>query len=503
MDSLTILTTTLLVTFYGIYYYFKKKLNYFKDRGIPYLPGLPLTGNMTASLLRRKHFSQVIDDIYYVNSDAKYIGAFDFNKPTILLRDPELIKTITIKNFDNFPDHPYIIDETLDPLLGGSLFHMTGEKWREARNLLSPAFTSSKMKSMFDLIVKCSKNFANYLSKQTPENNKMINTKDLFTKYTNDVIATCAFGVEIDSLTDPKNDFYVLGREATNLEGMTLKIFLSRALPQVLKIFKIKIVSKKVADFFTNIVRSTVGMRDKKGISRPDMLQLMMNARNKESKHLKLDITEMTAQAFVFFFGGFDTTSTQMCIMAHELAINPDIQEKLQKEIDDVLKRFEGNLTYEIINEMPYLDAVFYEAMRRHTQVVVIERLCVKEFELPPALPGLKPFTIKPGMYVWISPGSIHRDEKYYKNPLKFDPDRYFSKKVGINDVNNLGFGIGPRACIGNRFAILEIKILFFFLLAEFNLIPNHKTMKPLQYSKKNFSVSAEGGFWASIVSRR
>ena len=501
MDFLTL--TLLLFICYGLYYYFKKKTSFFKDLGIPYAPGVPLLGALAAPILRRKHTTEVLLEIYNLYPTAKYVGTFDFNRPAILLRDPELIKSVTIKNFDNFPDHRAFFDDSIDPLMGSNLFNMTGERWKEARSLLSPAFTSSKMKAMFELMAACGKNFVDFIAEQPESFRSSIPTKDLFTKYTNDVIATCAFGITVDSLRDPSNDFYVLGRQATNLEGLNgVKFFLSRAVPSLMKLFNITFVTKKVADFFKNIVSGTISLRDEKGISRPDMIQLMMDARGKDNKYLKLDISEMTAQAFIFFFGGFDTTSTQMCVIAHELAINPDIQKKLQDEIDSVLEKTGGKPTYEAINGMLYLDAIFNESMRFHTQAVILDRVCTTSFELPPALPGCKPFTVKPGMSIWISPAGIHRDPNYYENPNVFDPDRYYSKKVSINDVSNMAFGIGPRSCIGNRFAILETKILFFFLLSKFTLVPNEKTCIPLKYSKKNLTLVAEGGFWLAMKSR-
>ena len=487
----------------AVYYYFKKKLSYFEERRIPYVPGWPLLGNMASMFFRTRHVSEVFQELYDVNPEAKYVGTFDFMTPSIVLRDPELIKSITIKNFDSFPDHKVIIDVDLDPLFAGNLFSTSGEKWKEARALLSPAFTSSKMKTMHELIVVCGENFVEWMAEQPDEKRRMVATKDLFTKYTNDVIATCAFGISVDSLKEPNNEFYVLGREATKLDGIfTFKIFLYKAFPWFVKILKIKFISKKVVTFFENVVSTTVKTRDEKGISRPDMLQLMMDARGKESKHLKLDIKEMTAQAFIFFFGGFDTTSTQMCIIAHELALNPDIQKRLQAEIDKVLSESSGKPTYEAITSMLYLDAVFRESMRRHTQLSFIDRLCTKAFELPPAVPGGKPYVVEPGTNILIPTLAIHMDPQYYENPEKFNPDRYYGEKMTINDSANLGFGIGPRACIGNRFAILETKILFFYLLSKFNLKPNAKTCIPLKYDKTSFSVNAEGGFWLSIEPR-
>lgn len=212
----------------------------------------------------------------------------------------------------------------------------------------------------------------------------------------------------------------------------------------------------------------------------------------------------MTAQIFIFFFGGFETSSTQMCIMAHELTINPDIQAKLQAEIDNVLAETNGQPTYEAINAMPYLDAVFIESVRRHTQAIggVMDRVCIEAFELPPALPGGEPFTVQPGMNVWIPAAAVNLDEKYHENPKKFEPNRYLGKNLSPNQVENLGFGIGPRSCIGKRFAAMKIKILFFYLLSKFTLKPNAKTCMNFEYDPSILIVVPKGGYWLTVESR-
>lgn len=133
----------------------------------------------------------------------------------------------------------------------------------------------------------------------------------------------------------------------------------------------------------------------------------------------------MTAQAFVFFLGGFETTSTQMCIIAHELLLNQDVQKRLQDEIDEVLEKTNGKPGYDEIMSMPYLDAVFYESLRRHPQALFLDRECIKSYELPPSLPGGKPFTVQPGMNLWIPVVGISNDKNYFENPKKFDPERY------------------------------------------------------------------------------
>ncbi|XP_074035467.1 cytochrome P450 9e2-like [Leptinotarsa decemlineata] len=93
-----------------------------------------------------------------------------------------------------------------------------GKKWRVMRPILSPSFTSSKMRMMFELISECSENFIKHFHKKCSECTEG-EMKSIFTRFTNDVIATTAFGVEVNSLEEPNNEFYLKGKEATDLNG--------------------------------------------------------------------------------------------------------------------------------------------------------------------------------------------------------------------------------------------------------------------------------------------
>lgn len=488
----------------AIYYYIFKDLSYFRKVGLPYIEPWPILGNMTPIFFRQKSMAKVMSDVYNLHPTAKYVGFFDIGNPVLVIRDLDLIKSIGVKNFEHFPDHRNFVDEVQEPIFGRNLFSLRGDQWRETRTMLSPAFTSSKLKGMYKLMNQCAADFTYYMSKM-PKEKRTIEMKDTFTKYTNDVIATCAFGIGINSLKNPTNEFYVLGKEATNFNGIqSLKLFLMRCYPRLSRIFNVKFVSDRVANFFTNIIKTTIDTRNQEHIVRNDMIQLMMEAKEKRIEMGKdFELIDMVAQAFIFFFGGFDSVSTAMCFTIHEIGINPEIQERLQQEIDGVLEETDGNPTYDVINNMKYLDAVINESLRRYPIAVFIDRLCAETFELPPSLPGLKPFVVKKGMNLWFPIYGHHHDPKYFDEPYKFNPDRFLEHGKEIhNSGAYMPFGLGPRMCIGNRFALLEMKVLIFHLLSRCNLKPCAKTAIPLELSKKGFNMTAENGFWMDIEER-
>jgi len=492
---LTILTSSIC-----LYYFILRNLSYFERRKVPHVRPIPLLGNLAPFVFRRLSHMELQQKLYNLFSDAKYFGFYDFLTPTYIIRDPDLISTIAIKQFDNFCDHRNFMNETLDPIASRNLFNMTGDQWREMRKLLSPSFTSSKMKMMFGLMTQCAENFVDFVAAQSGKAGKTYNMKDVLGRYGTDTIATCAFGISLDSFKHPNNEFYVLAQKAMTFNGwFTFKFLMQRNFLLVAKLLNIRLFGPEIENFFKNVVSSTVKARDEQGIVRPDMMQLMMETRNKNSGPA-FDIDDMTAQAFVFFLAGFDGLSSAMSFMAHEISVHPDVQSKLREEIFDVVRETNGKPTYEAINRMKYLNAVVNETLRLHPIASFIDRQCIKETELPPATSDGKPIRLKPGDFIWFPIFSLHRDPKYYPQPDKFDPERFVN-----GDVDNsvyMPFGIGPRICIGNRFALMEAKVMLFYLLWRCDLEPDVKTRIPMVYSKKIPGPLPDNGFWLKLRAR-
>ena len=119
-----------------------------------------------------------------------------------MLSDPEIIKHITVKDFDHFIDHrtffPTDDDKKDIPMFSRSLIGLKGQKWRNMRSTLSPAFTGSKMRQLFQLIVECGEEMVESVKAETINHKKYVpEMKDLFHRFTNDVIATSAFGIKV------------------------------------------------------------------------------------------------------------------------------------------------------------------------------------------------------------------------------------------------------------------------------------------------------------------
>ncbi|XP_030758710.1 cytochrome P450 9e2-like [Sitophilus oryzae] len=514
------------VIVYVFYQTFIKPAKYWNNKGVEHIN---LWRRFLSVFLSKKSFLVLIREAYNFYPNTRYYGSFQFLKPSLMVTDLELIKKITTKDFDHFHDHPSISNKNVDTVLTQNLFSLEGHKWREMRSTLSPAFTSSKMRHMFDLMVQVAQNFTNFYIEQYKDSAVLeLEMKEACSRYTNDVIASCAFGIEVNSLEDRENEFFRMGnvfaasfRGRNALRGLILGFF-----PLLGQILKISIFPQFVTDFFKKIVSDTIAFREKNHITRPDMIHLLMQARTGElqeentnenagfatveeiekekrfSQKVELADNVIAAQALAFFFAGFETSATVLSFISYELAIKPEIQKKLHQEIDETLLKNSGKLDYEAVLKMKYLDQVISEVLRLYPPAFAISRVCTKNYVIDKKLENEEDFLIEKGCIVVVPIFGLHMDPNYFPNPDDFDPERFNEEnKHKIVPGTYMPFGMGPRNCIGSRFALLEIKALVVSFLSQFSLEPVKKTEIPITFSKTAI-LSTKNGIWIGLKKR-
>ena len=276
-------------------------------------------------------------------------------------------------------------------------------------------------------------------------------------------------------LEDPNSEFYKQGKRLFDLSSLELmKLLFTSSNPEIARKLHMLANPKEPCDFLRKVFVETIKEREKSGFQRNDFVQLLLKLR--ETVSLTLD--EMAAEGFIFYTGGFETSSSTLTFCLYELALNPDIQEKLRVEIQDGLKRNDGKATYDFVMNSQYLDMVAKETLRKHPIVTGMLRKCTKEYKIP----GTE-LIIPEGKNVLLPIYSIHHDPEFYPEPEKFDPERFSPENSeGRNPITFLAFGEGPRMCIGLRFGMLQIKIALVKLLANYKIGICEKTPIPLKF---------------------
>ncbi|KAL5285748.1 hypothetical protein ACFFRR_007435 [Megaselia abdita] len=490
VTNILIYIVVILVTF--ILYAIKKNFEYWKDRGIPYEEPHVYYGNAKGFRTTR-HMNFIIRDFYnkFKNSSTPFSGFFLLSKPVAVVTDLDLIKNIMIKDFNNFNDRYMFFNEKQDPLTA-HLFNLDGEKWKPLRQKMTPTFTSGKMKYMFPTIKGVSDELSTAFDKCLTQDDN-VEIVDLLARFTTDVIGTCAFGVDCNSLRDPNAEFRAYGRTIfTNLRHTfrPIRMFIM-TFPRMARKLGMRIIPDKTHDFFINVVKETVEYREKNNVQRNDFLNILMEMRkNNENGMGQMTIEEIASQTFLFFIAGFDTSSTTMSFALYELAHNQEIQEKLRKEINETLEKNNGEMTYEATNEIPYLDQVISETLRKYSVLSVLTRMTQENY----VVPNTK-HVIEKGVMVMIPVDAIHHDEEIYPEPYKFDPDRFTDDEIkSRHPMTWLPFGDGPRNCIGLRFGKMQAKIGLIALLSKFKFSVCSKTEEPVTLDPKPFILSPLNG---------
>jgi len=162
-------TSVITAIFIGLYFYITRNFNFWQKLGVPYVKPTPFVGNLKDCVLLKTTIGEQLQRIYNEHRDKPYVGIFSFDKPSLLIRDLELVKNIVVKDFQNFMDRIFRIEERIDPIFGKNLGLLKGQLWRHLRTNLTPVFTSRKMKMMFCLVDTCGKELADCLEKATAD----------------------------------------------------------------------------------------------------------------------------------------------------------------------------------------------------------------------------------------------------------------------------------------------------------------------------------------------
>lgn len=360
------LLATLIVT---AVLYVKNIYSHWKRRGIPFkIPTFPY-GNFPDAFFQRREKGEELEDIYNETSEP-VIGIFSMLQPTLLVRDPKIIKDIYITSFHSFENRAHNANVNVDPMADNILLQK-GEKWKRVRTQFTPAFTPGKLKGMFDTIVACGNSLEEYIDRFA-NTGESVEMGELFQRFTTNVISSVAFGIEVDCIKNPDCEIRKYGQQFFKPTFKNMwRINLAVMLPKLSKLLGTRFVDKDVGDFMIETVRQNLEYREKNNITRKDFFQLLMQLRNtgkvnendnwsteaNSGTEKAFTLEEIAAQAHLFFIAGYETSSTTMLFCMYELAKHPEIQQKVYEEMVDVLGEHNGKLTYDSVADMKYMDS--------------------------------------------------------------------------------------------------------------------------------------------------
>lgn len=285
---------------FAIYFWFKHKFQFWERHGFSSIPGKFPFGSV-AEMGYTIHSSDLLKRFY---DDFKgknpAIGMYFMTKPVLLLTEPELIKDVLVRNFENFHDHGFYSNEKDDPL-AGHLFFLKGQQWREMRAKLSPTFSSGKIKMMFGYVANIGDRLIDYL-RPVADASGTVEMKELLSSFTTEVICSVAFGLETTCMGNPENEFRKAAKTVFDPpKWQTIKFFFMNSFEDFSKMLGLTFNTQETIDFFTSVIRNSLTYRETKKVHRNDFLQLMIQIKDSE---VGMTFNEIAANSFVFFLAG-------------------------------------------------------------------------------------------------------------------------------------------------------------------------------------------------------
>lgn len=356
------------------------------------------------------------------------------------------------------------------------------DEWKRVRNAITPAFSGGKLRRMAPQMNQCSRLLTDNLRKTCGQPFAVTEYMGAFSL---DVIASTAFGLDIDSQKDPNDPFIKHSKTAFSPKirnpALLLALLVPGLLPILKKFFDLRFIPKDTVDFFCGILNRAMEARDETDRKRTDFLQLMLNAHLDEEAGVPrsqkaLSDEEVLAQGFIFFAAGYSTVMANLSFTLYLLAMNPEAQDRALEEIKSITE--DEDPDYDALHKMTYLENVIQESLRIYPPAVAINRLCNSD-----CIVG--GYHFQAGTSVLVPIQELHMDPEVWPDPEKFDPDRFLPEvKAQRSQFSWQPFGLGPRHCIGMRLALMEVKVALVHLLKAFRLKTCKKTSIPIKREK-------------------
>ncbi|XP_066496517.1 cytochrome P450 3A21-like [Tiliqua scincoides] len=468
----------------------------FRKLDIPGPTPLPFIGTF---YIYRKGFIEFGQKCY--EKYGKIWKQLDGRQSLIAILDPTMIKTILIKEF--YTCFTNRRDFSFNGDLDAILTVVTDDQWKRIRTVLSPNFTSGRMKEMMPIINRYGEILVKNAHRKV-EKGEPVDMKELLGAYSMDVITSTSFSVDIDSMKNPNDPLVLHVKKFFKISLFNPMLMLAFLFPFLIplldKLFS-GVISRSSVKFFFEVVKKIKADRQKNDrTNRVDFMQLMVDSQasgdisDGANSYKALTDKEILSQAILFIVAGYESVGTSLSFLSYCLAIHPDVQSRLQEEIDKVLPN-QATPTYDAVLQMEYLDMVVNETLRLYPPGATIERACKKTVQI-------NGVTIPKGAVILIPINTLHRLPEYWPEPEEFRPERFSKENKETRDPYVfLPFGAGPRNCIAMRFALLVVKMGIVVLLQKFSLRTCAELPIPLEL-ESTFFLKPKKPIKLSIVPR-
>uniref|UniRef100_A0A1I7ZCB1 Cytochrome P450 n=1 Tax=Steinernema glaseri TaxID=37863 RepID=A0A1I7ZCB1_9BILA len=495
--AVNFLLVVIIVT--AVYVFFKWRNGYWKRRGIDGPDPLPFVGNILSLL--DMNSPPVLKIREWTKKYGKVYGIQEGWRNVLVVSDVDMLQELFVKKFENFHGRKlFSLGVNPDTEANVHVFDARGARWKRLRNLSNPSFSVNNLKKIMPTVQHSVDVMVDFMERDA-DTGKSFNIHSYYQELTMDIIARIAMGqkgtrqFENEYLENVKGVFM---RPLDNLFVILPFVFPILRAPMRKLVIGLSSIGVRRVPFRDLLQQLEDAVKERKeardrgereevdefGNARVDFIDLFLDVetetiqegeefdRSGQKIEKKLTTPEIVAQCLIFLLAGFDTTANSLAYASFCLATNPEVQRRLQEEIDEVC--VDSEVTYEQLQKLTFMDKVVKEALRLYPLGAFANaRLCMKTTTLGD-------IKVEKGTCVQADVFSVHYDPALWENPEQFNPDRWDAEEKR-HLLAWFPFGAGPRTCVGLRLAYMEEKLALIKILRRFNIVAAPDTEKKLE----------------------
>jgi len=383
-------------------------------------------------------------------------------RKAMVTSNPQVIRHVLQTNNKNYiKDLSY---RQLKLALGNGLLTNEGEPWMSQRRLAQPAFYKKRLEGLFDTMVDATENFLNGFGKHQGSNTSINITSEMNTVASDVALDTLLGGNRYGENLDIEESISSAQRYIVSRIRYPLATPLSYINGKYKK-FKYDL------NRFNDAIYGVINEYRENGGDDNHLLSMLLEARDEDTGEQMSD-KQLRDELITIYVAGHETSANALSWTWYLLTRHPEMYQRLKDEIRSTL----GNRrpTLADLRALPYSRQVMEEAMRLYPPVWITGREALNEDKAAG-------FSIKKGGLVFVSISNLHRDERYWENPDQFDPSRFEPAHVKARQRGvYIPFGLGPRMCIGNNFALMEIQLIIMMITQRFDFeLDKHHSVEP------------------------
>jgi cytochrome P450 len=373
------------------------------------------------------------------------------------VNDPQLIKDVLVTHNRNFTKGRGL--QRAKRLLGEGLLTSEGATHLRQRRLMQPAFHRERIAAYADTMVAYADR-----TRRTWRDGATLDVAQEMNRLTLSIVGKTLFDADVESQA---------AEVGAALTGV-METFWTTMLPfadllEHLPVPKLRRARAARAQLDA-IIYGMIAERRKSSLDRGDLLSMLLSAQDEEAEGAARRMTDeqVRDEAMTIFLAGHETTANALTWTWYLLSTAPDVEAKLHAEVDRALQ---GRLPRMAdIASLPFVERVVTESMRLYPPAWAIGRRAIAAYPLGP-------YVAPPRSILVMSPFIVQRDARYYKDPERFDPDRWTPEfRAALTKFAYFPFGGGPRQCIGESFAWMELILLVASIAQQWTLrlVPGH-----------------------------